>query len=105
MKHASYKWIITKDFSPQPGALAGTNGNALGLAGPRGADDSITADQLPDKFKMYDDDGELMYEGVCNCLTTDACCVDGFEPLDDFGMPNAGCTRIDYLEDGKWNTL
>ena len=35
-----------------------------------------------------------------------------FEPLDDFGMPNAGCTEIQYESDPeinhtgkKWETL
>ena len=31
---------------------------------------------------------------------------EGFEPLDQFGTPNAGCTEIRYLEKGgKWVTL
>lgn len=46
------------------------------------------------KFRMYDDDGELMYEGEGNCLDHDD--GFGFEPLDDFGMPNAGCTEIHW---------
>jgi hypothetical protein len=54
---------------------------------------------------MYDDDGLLVYEGRCNCLDNPDEDVDGFEPLDDFGEPNFGCTRIDYLIDGEWKTL
>jgi hypothetical protein len=42
-----------------------------------------------DEFKLYDDDGELYYVGR---IVGD---FEGFEPLDDFGTPNAGCTRID----------
>jgi len=40
------------------------------------------------KFQMFDDDMNLYYEGkiIGN--------YSGFEPLDDFGMPNAGCTSI-----------
>ena len=37
---------------------------------------------------MYDDDGGHYYNGV---LIGD---YDGFEPLDDFGEGNAGCTEI-----------
>ena len=44
-------------------------------------------------FKMYDDDDILYYEGTITGNFT------GFEPLDDFGEGNAGCTRIDI--DGK----
>lgn len=31
--------------------------------------------------------------------------IETFEPLDDFGTPNAGCTYIQYLQGGKWSTL
>ena len=54
------------------------------------------------KFRMYDDDGELYYTGL---FIGDADSEDGFKPLDDFGEGNAGCTRIDYFEKGKWVTL
>ncbi len=50
------------------------------------------------KFRMFDDDGELYYVGFSDDSSS-------FEPLDDFGMPNAGCTEIQYLENGKWETL
>lgn len=42
-------------------------------------------------FIMYDDDDVPLYVGVAE---------EGadFEPLDDYGMPNAGCTTIRY-----WN--
>lgn len=53
------------------------------------------------KFRMRDDDGELCYEGVGNCLTAG----EGFEPLDDFGMPNAGCTSIEWFVQGRWEVL
>ena len=43
-----------------------------------------------EKFKMLDDDGELYYIGQAKPGAD-------FEPLDDFGMPNAGCTEIQYM--------
>ena len=46
------------------------------------------------EFSLYDDDEVLYYKGV---IVGD---YDGFEPLDDFGMPNAGCTGIKY--EGEW---
>lgn len=46
------------------------------------------------EFSLYDDDEVLYYKGI---IVGD---YDGFEPLDDFGMPNAGCTGIKY--DGEW---
>lgn len=51
-----------------------------------------------EKFKMYDDDKELYYEGV-------HVGGDQFEPLDCFGMPNAGCTEIHYFYNGKFQSL
>lgn len=51
------------------------------------------------RFRMYDDDGELYYSGriVGEYI--------GFEPLDDYGTPNAGATEIRYLVDGTWQPL
>lgn len=51
-------------------------------------------------FRLYDDDGELYYEG--RFLMTDD--HTGFEPL-DWGANNAGCTEIKLFENGKWATL
>jgi hypothetical protein len=49
---------------------------------------------------MYDDDSELYYAGK---IWGD---FDGFEPLDDFGMPNGGCTQISLRDaDGVFHTL
>ena len=45
-------------------------------------------------FHLYDDDGELYYVGR---IVGD---FEGFEPLDDFGTPNAGCTKMKL--GGKW---
>lgn len=52
------------------------------------------------QFRMFDDDKNLYYSGT---IWGD---YDGFEPLDDFGMPNAGCTGIQYKNDeGEWEWL
>jgi|TARA_R100001530_G_scaffold110783_3_gene78010 hypothetical protein len=49
---------------------------------------------------MFDDDGVLYYAGL---IWGD---YDGFEPLDDFGMPNAGCTEIQLRgADGIFRTV
>jgi hypothetical protein len=88
----AYRWVITRDRIADLDAPVGTNSNAQGLAGPFDADDGVTTN--PTRFAMYDDDGECYYEGM---LYGDFC---GFEPLDDFGAPNAGCTAIKI--DGEW---
>lgn len=85
-------WVITKDVIG--------DGEDDGTAGPQGADDATIeklkkGDGFP--FRMFDDDGELYYEGYC--------ALEDFAPLDDFGMPNAGCTEIKYRNEKGWSTL
>lgn len=79
----AYRWKITKDH---------TSGNDKGAEGPAGMDETIKSH--PARFSMYDDDGNCCYEGM---LYGDC---SGFEPLWDFGVTVAGCTRIRL--DGKW---
>ena len=62
------------------------------MSGPYNASDEVTDN--PTRFSMYDDDGNCYYEGM---IYGD---FDGFEPLEDFGMPNAGCTAMKL--DGEW---
>jgi len=60
---------------------------------------NYTPDQkLAHKFRLLDDDGEVYYKGRSSDNSS-------FAPLDDYGMPNAGCTEIQYLNHGKWETL
>jgi hypothetical protein len=40
--------------------------------------------ECPFEFRMYDDDGLLYYSGKSSEYAT-------FDPLDDYGAPNAGC--------------
>jgi hypothetical protein len=83
-----YRWKITKDHMEPDGSQY----SAKGTEGPARLDPNVTDN--PARFSMYDDDGVCYYEGM---LYGDH---DGFEPLDDFGTPNAGCTSIKV--DGEW---
>ena len=74
-----YYWIIEKDHIE--------NGHSNGVDGPGGCDTTLRTN--PAKFEMFDDDGTLYYSGTIYGV------YDGCEPLDDYGMPGAGCTRID----------
>lgn len=63
------------------------------------------AKTLPFEFRLFDDDGELYYEGRCGDLEA----ADGdnaFAPL-DWAEANDGCTRMDYRKVGEqeWETL
>jgi hypothetical protein len=85
-------WRIDKDHLAE-----GDGGSPIpsraGMMVPRDADPTT---KLPHRFKIYDDDDELYYEGRSSRID--------FEPL-DWAMWDAGATRIDYLENGKWVTL
>lgn len=88
---STYGWIITRDHLEEPGSEY----DATGTAGPR----DIPADTLEalragkgDTFTMYDDDDERYYTGRAMALEWDEEACSG--PLDDYGTPNAGCTRI-----------
>jgi hypothetical protein len=84
----SYGWIIDKVN------LEFLDEDEVGTKGP--ADISSTHSEALDngegkQFKMFDDDGEWYYTGR---IVGE---YDGYEPLDDFGDPNAGATQITGL--------
>lgn len=89
----AYGWIITQDamYEDDPTWYNehGIKSNE-GRMGPHGA--KFTKEEIlkGKEFKMYDDDMILYYEGR---IIGD---YSGFEPLDDFGMPDSGCTSIWY---------
>ena len=98
-----HAWIIKRDYFPD--GEPGTYTNAVGLTGPRGAtEESLTAlaHGLGHKFRLLDDDGEVLYSGT---FVGDCESEEGFAPLDDFGTPNAGCTEIQYWDGEEWNQL
>ena len=102
-----YGWIITKDLLWDKDPILNKEydiRNDKGTIGPSGTIlDKGTIVTMGKKFRMKDDDGEIYYEGMI--FETDKTETTGFEPLDDFGEPNAGCTSIEYLENGKWVSL
>jgi hypothetical protein len=71
----------------------------VGTVGPSTA--TLTAAEIAkagQAFRMADDDGQVIYHGR-------AIGGPSFAPLDGWGTPNFGCTRIDWYEDGRWQTL
>ena len=69
-------WVIDVDHMADENRKPPCNGNAKGMVGPR----SYRGDgsELEERFRMYDDDGNLYYEGRSMEV--------GFEPLDDVGV-------------------
>ena len=85
-----YYWIIDRDYHAEPGAKPKTLENAVGIDSGKASYAAMFtpfAARMPDRFVMKDDDKNTYYGGLLYC----GC---GFEPLDDFGMPNAGATEI-----------
>lgn len=103
---ANYEWVITKDKIADPDAESGSFQNAIGLTGPRGATNSADFIQKNgEKFRMKDDDGEIYYYGYL-MIHKEETGEEEFAPLYDFGMPNAGCTSIEYKDkNGNWAQL
>tara|TARA_Y100001963_G_C6693316_1_gene405719 strand:- start:51 stop:308 length:258 start_codon:yes stop_codon:yes gene_type:complete len=75
----SYYWKITKVYLD-------IFEDEVGVEGPGGCDVNLKTN--PQTFYMYDDDGNCYYQGMIYGE------YEGYEPLYDFGMPNAGCTIL-----------
>ena len=92
---SDYGWVIDKDH---------IGGNDVGKVGPSSISKHNKARLelgLGFKWRAYDDDDELYYEG--RCLGEDD--SNGLGPLTDFCQPNAGCTRIEFFEGDGWVML
>lgn len=102
---ADYCWVITYVNTKAVGEECA---DEKGIAGPRGATEeqialakSHTSGSV--SFKMYDDDGVHYYTGRIWHKGGENHC--DFQPLQDFGTPNAGCTEIAYMVNGKWQKI
>lgn len=95
-------WIITKEYD-----LSGES--VVGTIGPRDINEATTKaleSGLGTRFRLLDDDGEVMAEGRYFGVDGDE--KEAFAPLNDFGMGMWGCTMLEYWKDGKgggWTML
>ena len=78
-------WIITKDYISSAGETTAVGTRSRDLKD--GEEDKCT---IP--FKLYDDDGELYYEGLMSPGAADSMKI--FSPLHGWAMGYAGCTEI-----------
>ena len=88
-------WIITHDF------LFSENDTYCAVGRSSCDFEDVKRESLQNQFRLYDDDGELYYEG----LSDDSDSEKAFDPLDDFGLGSAVCTEIHYLRNGNWESL
>ena len=108
---AGYGWIIDKDhISSDLGSIDFDERDEAGTMGPANIDDLVKAaleKGRGQRFRMFDDDRTLYYEGRIIFLSNYEAPDMMFEPLDDFGTPNAGCTIIQYRnrQTGDWEDL
>ncbi len=88
-------WIITKDY------LNNGKLDPLNREGVCSGDLSGHRKKLPDRFRLYDGDGNLYYEGRFDVNGEDC-----FDPL-DWAKADSGCTTLKYQEHGKgkWEEL
>jgi len=98
--YAGYGWRIDVDHVDNKGPTYG----------PRDLDPVVNTalnDGRGEKFRMYDDDGILYYEGRIIHVDGYEAPDEGFEPLDDYGTPNAGAVDIHYRnpKTGEWSPL
>ena len=102
-----YGWLITRDMFAEEDARGGNpHVDEVGTCGPSRT--TLTREQILEhgiEFQMLEDDGEVYYEGRI-AWAADYKGGSGFEPLDDFGRGNAGCTEIRYRDtENEWRTL
>lgn len=120
---ADYAWLITHDSIADDDYPAPSNSNARGMTGPHDVSEEFVkilhraASAGKDKwqgepvqwFKIYDGDDELYYSGVFLAaeLSDSSEEASGFEPLYDFGTPNAGAVYIKYYNSvtKQWDML
>lgn len=96
-----YAWVIDKDLLAERWSDIKSR---AGVNGPGNADPTLLARLAAgegDKFRMLDDDDEVYYEGR---IVGDNY---GYEPLEDFGEGDAGCTQIQYRSRNgrRWENL
>ncbi len=90
----NYHWMID-------GAYGTCSNESLPIHGPSDCDADEAFGPSAKRFLMMDDDGEIYYGGLIQ--GTD---YQGFEPLDDYGTPNAGASEIRYINaNGDWEKL
>lgn len=109
-KDETYAWVITRDHLEDKAVTIIGPGESeywRSVASNEEGALKVLSDPSRKRFQMLDDDGNIYYEGYMvygwSGQTT------GFEPLDEYGAPNAGCTTIRYQkiyqEVPEWETL
>ena len=96
--HPDYRWIITKDHVKDSDAKEGTNSNAKGVQGPRNCNENLKSN--PQKFSLYDDDGECYAEGMLYSTDEAYNTEVLFGPLVYYGRANWGGKDIE--DDGEF---
>lgn len=97
----AYAFIIDRDHISKDEPEFNQTGK---IRGTRGAREEGLVDKLKNgegvKFRLYDDDGELYYEG--RYVGPDDETIFGPQ---DWAMGYAGVTRTKLFEKGRWNVL
>jgi hypothetical protein len=94
-------WLITKDCCANEAdgmpSRTGVHSNDYD------AERFAKADVL--SIRLLDDDGELIYEALATRKRILDSPEDRAFELLDWCMADAGCTELQYFDDGQWQTL
>ena len=85
---AEYGWYIYESFIEEDRFDSPTKVEVFGPCGLSDENERKLKDGAGEEFELYDDDDVLYYKGrIIGDFT-------GFEPMEDYGMPNAGAVHV-----------
>lgn len=99
-------WIITRDIYGEEGGYA-PELREMDRVGVHSRDYNAERFDKADTLaiRLLDDDGELVYEArATRERIADSPEDRAFEVL-DWAMADAGCTELQYFDNGEWQTL
>jgi hypothetical protein len=99
-------WIITRDvFGEEDGYAPELNEHDRVGTHSRDYKADDFAKDVTLEVRLLDDDGELVYEAKATReRVLDSSEERAFELL-DWAMVDAGCTELQYFDNGEWQTL
>jgi hypothetical protein len=99
-------WIITRDIYGEEGCYAPElrETDRVGVhSRDYNAEGFAKADTLP--IRLLDDDGELVFEASATRERILKSAEERAFEILDWAMADAGCTELQYCDNGEWQTL
>ena len=96
--------IFVEEFILIGGHVKKTTGSTLVIPNEYPEDVKEFDDAAKTEFRLFDDDGNLYFDGLMTTAQLNGTEDEAFEPLDAFGAAY-GCTELMYKENGEWKKL